>query len=514
MFSRCFWIDPVPISWTLERVLVDARHRELSTIPVKVEPRMPFPLDPVRLRVARFHGPALPSVRRYRIAATTLFALDGAVFGSWASRIPDVAVQVSAEPATLGLALLCISLGALASMQLTGALCARLGPGLVGVVGLMLTSGALALPGLSTSMGQLAVALLAFGAATGMANVAANAVGVQVESVAGRPVLPSLHAGFSFGGLAGAAVGGLTAEAVSAAQHLLAVGACGLIATAVTAPVLIRRDGARTAGGAGPARVGGSRGIVVLLGVIAGCTAFGEGAVTDWAGLHLRETLGASAPVAAAGYAGFSLAMACGRLAGNRLLHTLGPTRLVASGGLLAVAGALAVATVPNVGAVLAGFVLVGLGFANVFPVAIARAGALTGPGGVATASTVGYTGLLGGPPLFGYVADAVGLNVAFATVAVLAAVGVGLARYVAPAPVARRARRPIWMTQRAAIGSACASASRRAIEMASAGILSAAAMAGPVVSRHAELLAVLGAVLGEPSAPRRPHQGLEAFAS
>src|SRR5918997_4810844 len=135
---------------------------------------MPFPLDPARLHFRR--RPTPPPVRRHRIAATALFTVDGAVFGSWASRIPDVATGVGAGPTALGLALLCVSLGALASMQLTGALCARLGPGLAGVAAAIATCAALALPGLTGSIPELAVALLVFGAATGTLNVAANAI--------------------------------------------------------------------------------------------------------------------------------------------------------------------------------------------------------------------------------------------------------------------------------------------------------------------------------------------------
>ena len=66
-----------------------------------------------------------PPRRRALAAVTALFVFDGAVFGSWAARIPDVTAQIGASHTTLGLALLCISLGALASMQITGALCAR-----------------------------------------------------------------------------------------------------------------------------------------------------------------------------------------------------------------------------------------------------------------------------------------------------------------------------------------------------------------------------------------------------
>jgi MFS family permease len=163
--------------------------------------------------------------------------------------------------------------------------------------------------------------------------------------------------------------------------------------------------------------------VLVVLGAIAGCTAFGEGALTDWGALLLREQLAAPATVAAAGYAGFSLAMAGGRLAGGRLLQAMGERRLLVGGSVLAAVGALTAVTTSSLGVALAGFVIVGLGLANVFPLAIARAGLIGGARGIALSTTVGYAGLLGGPPAIGLLAESAGLPVAVGSVAVLALV-------------------------------------------------------------------------------------------
>jgi MFS family permease len=105
--------------------------------------------------------------------------------------------------------------------------------------------------------------------------------------------------------------------------------------------------------------------------------------------------------------------MACGRLVGGRLVRSFGATHVLVYGSVLAATGMLAAALAPVVAAALAGFALVGLGLANVFPLAIARAGSLGGSKGVALASTVGYTGLLGGPPLIGLLVGGVGLPAA-----------------------------------------------------------------------------------------------------
>jgi len=282
------------------------------------------------------------------------------------------------------------------------------------------------LPGLVYSVPALCLALFVFGAATGMVNVAANAVGVQVEASVGRPILSGLHAGFSLGGLAGALIGGAASSVLGVGSHLALVAAGGLFVSAWALPALIGAGRSTAAPGARRRRGEDTRrptAVLVVLGAIAGCTAFGEGALTDWGALLLREHLGAPATVAAAGYAGFSLAMATGRLLGGRLVLALGERRLLVGGAVLAAAGAVAAVTTSSLEIALGGFVLVGLGLANVFPLAIARAGQLGGARGIALATTVGYTGLLGGPPAIGLLAESAGLPLAIGSVAVLAIV-------------------------------------------------------------------------------------------
>ncbi|WP_262060557.1 MFS transporter [Streptomyces sp. STR69] len=165
-----------------------------------------------------------------------------------------------------------------------------------------------------------------------------------------------------------------------------------------------------------------TRGLVVTFGLIALCTAFGEGALADWSALHLQQDLDATAGAAAIGYSCFALAMTAGRLSGTRLLERLGRTRTLVSGGTTAAAGMLLGALAPTLWAAVLGFVITGLGLANLFPVAVERAGTLAGPDGVAIASTLGYGGMLLGPPAIGFMADWYSLPTALTSVAVLAA--------------------------------------------------------------------------------------------
>jgi MFS family permease len=377
-----------------------------------------------------------------RAAATAFFAVDGFAFASWAVRIPAVKAATHASPAALGLALLGLSGGAVATMTISGALCRRFGPSRMIVVSGGLLSLGLLLPPLARSAVWLGLALAVFGIGYGCMNVSMNSLAVDVVAAIGRPVMPSFHAAWSLGGLCGAALGGLLAPHLAPLPHFAIVCVAGLAVTAWCGRTLLAHP-VPVAGRASPGDQAGDHDrdhaadryhtrrmwrVVVLFGLIALCGAYGEGAIGDWGALHLRDDLGAGAGLAAAGYASFALAEACGRLAGSWLLLRLGQTRVLVLGGLTACVGMLGAALAPDVPVALAGFALTGLGVANMFPAAMTRAGLLAGPNGVAVASTLGYAGFLLGPPAIGFLATAVGLSAGLTTVSGLALAAVLLA--------------------------------------------------------------------------------------
>ncbi|MET8244234.1 MFS transporter [Streptomyces sp. NPDC005202] len=366
---------------------------------------------------------------RLRIALTAFFALDGFVFAGWVVRIPAIKQQTHASASGLGLALLGVSAGAVVTMTLTGRLCRRYGSQPVTVVCAVLLSLSVALPPLTHSAPALGAVLLVFGAAYGGINVAFNSAAVDLVAALRRPVMPSFHAAFSLGGMIGAGVGGLVAGSLSPTRHLLGLTVIGLLVTAVAGRTLQRHEPPVPADRIpaeerAPRRPDGrTRGLVVVFGLIALCTAYGEGAMADWGALHFEQDLDASPGVAAVGYSCFALAMTVARLTGTTLLERLGRTRTVVAGGTTAAVGMLLGCLAPSVWAALIGFAVTGLGLANLFPVAVERAGTLAGPSGVAIASTLGYGGMLLGPPAIGFMADWFSLSAALTSVAVLAAV-------------------------------------------------------------------------------------------
>ncbi|RAG80614.1 MFS transporter [Streptacidiphilus pinicola] len=362
-----------------------------------------------------------------RVALTGFFALDGFLFAGWVVRIPEIKAQVHASPGLLGLALLCVSAGAVAAMGPVGRLCVRYGNHAITVASAALLCVSVALPPLTHSVLALGGVLLVFGAGYGAVNVGINSAAVDFVRAAGRPVMPSFHAAYSLGGLLGATVGGLLAPVLTPTRHLglLAVG--GLLVTAWAGRALMRHavapaDARSDAAGAASAAPAGVALLVALLGVVALCDAYGEGSMADWGALHLRQDLHASSAVAAAGFAVYSLTMTIGRLSGTRLVERFGPTKLLVAGASIASVGMVAAAVSPSLPLALAGFLLVGIGLSNIFPLAIDRAGALRGPRGVATASTLGFGGMVAGPPLIGFLAQAFGLPLALLSVALLIA--------------------------------------------------------------------------------------------
>ncbi|WUH96047.1 MFS transporter [Streptomyces sp. NBC_00433] len=404
------------------------------------------------------HTPATdPVLRRLRIALTVFFAVDGFLFAGWVVRIPAIKAQVGASAGQLGLALLGVSAGAVATMVLTGRLCRRFGSDRVTLVTGIVLSLSIALPPRTHSALALGLVLLVFGVSYGGLNVAMNSVAVELVAALRRPVMSGFHAAYSLGALIGAGLGGLLAPHLSPATHLLLLTPVGLLTVAFAGRVLMahpielpREDvvRAKPAPGGAPLRgpsLGGSPGTssagssaaggvrrtgvpVLLFGLIAGCSAYGEGALAEWGPLHIEQDLHGGPGIAAAGYAAVAAAMTLGRLSGTALLERLGQTRVLVLGGLTAACGMLLGALAPAVPLVILGFALTGLGLANLFPTAIARAGALTGPSGVAAASTFGYGGMLLGPPSIGFLTDAVGLPTALITVSALGAAAAAIA--------------------------------------------------------------------------------------
>lgn len=374
-------------------------------------------------------------VRRARWAVAAIFLLNGVIIGTWAAQIPLVEERLGISHSTLGIALLVLALGALAAMPMTGFLIARFGSAAVTRAATFSLFAAFPLAVLAPDPVLLMPALFVFGATNGVMDVAMNAHGVTVERRRGRPVMSSFHGMWSLGGLIGAGLAAVLLWVMPpGAQIFVTI----LAALCFGAPALVFfLPNAADRGSSGPAFAWPGR-ATLGLGLLCFLCMMSEGAVLDWAALHLRGSLGAGPSLAATGFAAFSAAMAISRFSGDRLRATCGSLALVRGSALLAGGGLVIALTVPVPVLAVGGFAMVGLGLANLVPVFFGAAGRVAGgtPGGaIAAVATIGYAGFVVGPPFIGFVADATSLVLALGLV-VLACIAIAAAAHIVePAP-------------------------------------------------------------------------------
>ena len=364
---------------------------------------------------------------RARVAVTAIFFLNGMVFVSWYARLPAIQEKLDIGPGTLGLALLGAPAGMLVAQPLTGALAATIGSRRIVAVAPVLLLAALA-PALAVSAPTLALATVVVGAANGALDVSMNVEGLAVERLAGKRIFNSLHAAFSFGALTGAAIAGLAAAAGLDPLPNIAI----VVAVAAVAATFASRGLPPAAGeppAEGPRFARPSRRLAAL-GAIAFCALLAEGAVFDWSGIYMRKEIGAAAGLAPVGLAAFNLAMGFGRLSADGVSARFGSSTLGRAGALLAAAGLGAALILGSAAGAIVGFAAMGIGLAAVFPLALRAAGydpSISGPA-VAAVSSVGYAGLLSGPPVIGLLAEALGLAGALACVCALLVLAAALA--------------------------------------------------------------------------------------
>jgi predicted MFS family arabinose efflux permease len=408
-------------------------------------------------------GPAAePRLRRAALATALVFAVNGFLLASWVSRLPATRDRLGASAAELGLVLLAPGIGSLLSMPFSGRWCRRFGSRLVVAATTVAASAVLAALAVVPNLVALGVALFVWGTFYGSWDVAMNVHGSAVEQRAGREWMPRYHACWSVGGIAGAGFGALAARAgIPLSLHFAAVAVACTALVAASLPSFIedrteRAPGERRLSDPVPGPPVGERsrpdrgvpgavhnpgrvltGRLLLVGAVTLCATTLEGAAADWLALFLTDERGATASLAAFGYAVFAVAMAAGRFSGTAVAERLGRDGAVRVGGLVSFAGVLLTVLGPGLVAGYAGAALWALGVCLVFPAAVSAGGETPGrpADAIAAVTTIGYGGFLVGPPLIGLLADHVGLGRALLVLCVLAG---GIA-VLAPAVRSRR---------------------------------------------------------------------------
>ncbi len=402
-----------------------------------------------------------PDLRQSRVAIVGYFFILGVATATWAARLPAIKTSLHLSDGRLGLALFAVPAGSVLTLALSGRIADKFGAVRVLRVAGVLNPAALVPIGLARDLAALMATLAVYGAMAGLLDVSMNACGARLELGYERPIMSSLHAGYSIAGLAGAGIGGVSAWLGISPLPTFTVTAVALIILGLLAgprvvlppvaadpestpegtedpprrsprqisAVLARGDTAPpgdTPDPDGPRPPRNPLQLIWILGLVALCGQVGEGSAGDWSAVYLHVNLGSSAAVAAVALGAFSVTMAAGRAAGDRLAARFGPVRLVRASGLVAGLGLAAGLLIGTPAAAIAGFALLGLGLAGIFP-QIVTAAARLDPGhagrNIGRIAAVAYSGLLSGPVAIGAIASGVGLRDALLVPAALALV-------------------------------------------------------------------------------------------
>lgn len=372
-------------------------------------------------------------VVKARLATQLIFLVCGLGMASWAPMIPLAKDRLALNDANLGFLLLLVGAGAMLMMPTTGWLVARFGSRIIMACAALVIAFALPLLLTLSSIASIAITLFIFGSSIGSIDVAMNAHGVHVQNLYGRPIMSSLHGLFSVGGLFGSlGLGFLIKLGLNPVYAIVSIATLMILITLSQFKNLFpleveQQTTARFSTvdklSEGNLRFNWLHSSVLFLGMMCFVVFLAEGAILDWSAIFLRDTKGMATEFAGAGYAAFSIAMATMRLVGDKLVARLNSKTVVVSGSLIGAAGLLIAVLSPWVFGALVGFVLMGVGAANIVPVFFSDAGRLPGIAptvSIPVITTIGYTGLLAGPALLGFIAQQFSLSTALGFVALL----------------------------------------------------------------------------------------------
>ncbi|WP_239954390.1 MFS transporter [Pantoea sp. Z09] len=369
---------------------------------------------------------------RVALGTRTVFLIAGLGMSSWAPLVPFASQRLQLSGASLGALLLCLGMGSLAAMPLTGSLVGRFGCRRVMLLSTLIVLATLPLLATLEVMWMMAATLIVFGAGLGMLDVAMNVQAVEVEKAARRPMMSGFHGFFSLGGILGA----------GAISLLLSVGLSPLLSVALVLLLMLLLLFASL-----PTLMSTRlhqpdqpwlvvpRGFVAFLGLLCFILFLAEGAVLDWGALLLLQRPGMSTAHAGLGYAVFSVAMTLGRLTGDSIIQRFGRFPVMLAGALTASAGLAMAVFLPSPQAALLAFLLVGFGLANTVPMlfnAVGNQQDMPANLGISAMTTLGYAGILSGPALIGFISQWLSLSGAFLLIALLLLAVAASARLVA----------------------------------------------------------------------------------
>lgn len=356
------------------------------------------------------------SLRARRIRISLFFFFYGFTFATWASRIPNIQQSLHLSEPALGAVLLAMPVGSFLTVPFSGYFVAKTGSRKVVIIASCIYSCLLTGIGFSQSVWQLTLCLFLFGSSGNMLNIGINTQAIALEGLYKKIIISSFHGMWSFAGLIAASIGTfLIGKAFPVQWHFLLITLISLVSFLVCTPYLLREKNVNNKEKR-PFFIKPDKAFLSL-GIIAFCSMMCQGAMFDWSGVYFKKVVATDPAYIGLGYTAFMISMTATRFITDWFTHRIGFKKIIVACGIFTTAGLLLTVYFPYLYPAAIGMLFTGIGVSPVVPLVFSAAGkSKTLPPAIAIAavSTIGFIGLLIGPPMIGFIAGLTSLKISF----------------------------------------------------------------------------------------------------
>lgn len=362
------------------------------------------------------------SLKTRRIILSGYFFLTGICFASWASRIPDIKMQLGLSDGAFGGLLFFLPIGSFLGIPISGSLTAKHGSKRMVSIAALIYPIALISLGLANNITLLAICLFFFGMAGNLFNVSVNTQAAALSKLYDKSITSSFHGFWSLAGFTGGLMGGFfVANSISPLQQFITVAFVGWIFLFFTRVYLLPGEKSTQ-----PVSKMWNKPSPLLFqfGLVALSNMICEGMMFDWSGVYFQQVVKVSEEWRTTGYICFMACMTTGRMFADALINYWGPRKQLMLSGLIVTLGLIIAVAYPSLLVSSIGFMLVGFGVSSVIPTIYGTVGRNAAPGrasiDLASVSSIGFFGFLIGPPIIGFLSQAIGLRWAFLSISLL----------------------------------------------------------------------------------------------
>ncbi len=365
--------------------------------------------------------------KKARLAVCLYFFFQGAIFATWASNIPNIKNIHSLSDAALGAILFTIPIGQVCTMALAGWLTSRFGSKTTLTIGALLSPSSLIPIALSPNTTTLCISLLLMGIASNIFNISVNTQGINIEQKYKRSIMPVFHGMWSLGNFFGALVALIFGYFhINTINHFIIINII-VITLAVIFQKYLEKDDMSVENKKENQKASSifkriDR-YILLLGVMACLALITEGTMYDWGGIYFADIVKTPDNLIRLGYIVCMCTMTIGRFMASYFIYKWGNTFVLKLSGSMMTIGMIIAVISPTIIFATIGFGIIGFGIASTVPICYSLAGkskSLSPAIALTTVSTLGYLGLLAGPPIIGLISEAITLRWTFALVAII----------------------------------------------------------------------------------------------